>query len=281
MSTIRSIAIGTTLVFGAAAQAQTILRAMSDNRSGNVSAFANAPSGDPREAGFNVDPGQNDFDPFDFFLSETDLRQGCSATRANATVDHVSDFPLLDNQQRCRGFRATHIASDAVTVTSCGTGSTTSAAFEGNLNVVIRIENAPSNGTPIRVRGTAASSGGATALARITRPNGTSLLNLTNGAVNAVVNLPNGDYTIQCNTGNSFVSRSTVGSTAKSAAFSVGFWKDCQGDLTGDGQIGLEDLTALLSAFGVSVLGDVDNDGLTDLSDLTLLLSRFGASCSN
>jgi hypothetical protein len=62
---------------------------------------------------------------------------------------------------------------------------------------------------------------------------------------------------------------------------SIGFWKECQADLDGDGQIGLADLTILLSAYGVNNQGDLDGDSMTDLSDLTLLLSRFGASCNN
>lgn len=48
------------------------------------------------------------------------------------------------------------------------------------------------------------------------------------------------------------------------------------GDLDEDGDVDLNDLTIVLSAFGWSDAGDVNGDGDTDLSDLTLLLSYFG-----
>lgn len=47
-------------------------------------------------------------------------------------------------------------------------------------------------------------------------------------------------------------------------------------DLDGDLFVGLNDLTLLLSSFGVDAGGDVDCDDDTDLDDLTFLLSRFG-----
>jgi ligand-binding sensor domain-containing protein len=56
----------------------------------------------------------------------------------------------------------------------------------------------------------------------------------------------------------------------------------CPGDLDGDGQISLDDLTMLLQDFGCQAgacSGDVDGDGDTDLDDLTLLLQSFGQAC--
>lgn len=71
-----------------------------------------------------------------------------------------------------------------------------------------------------------------------------------------------------------------------------GFWavgaavppSPCPGDLNGDGIISLNDLTTLLSNFGVQsgatfAQGDGDGDGDIDLSDLTALLSVFGSTC--
>lgn len=282
MRTFRILAVmGATAALVSAAQAQTVLRGMADNRSGSISAFANAPSGDPRENGFNVNPGENDFEPFHFDLLETDVREGCSATRATARLSHDSDFILADLQQRCRGFRAAQSALASVVVTACGVGETSRASFEGNLNVVVRIENAPANGAPIRVRGTASASGGAAAQVRILRPNGTTLLNLTNGAVNAVVNLPNGEYTLMASSSNGSVSRSNIGTSTRAVDYSLGFWKECAGDLDGDGSVTLTDLSVLLSAFGASNQGDLDGDGVTDISDLALLLAHFGSTCNN
>lgn len=56
------------------------------------------------------------------------------------------------------------------------------------------------------------------------------------------------------------------------------------GDLSGDGLVGLDDLSMLLSNFGTSsvespLTGDFDGDGAVGLSDLSLLLSNFGTRC--
>ena len=70
-----------------------------------------------------------------------------------------------------------------------------------------------------------------------------------------------------------------------------GFWAidesaapPCIGDLTGDGLVGLDDLTRLLSNFGTAsgatfAMGDSDADGDVDLGDLSALLSNFGTTC--
>jgi hypothetical protein len=54
----------------------------------------------------------------------------------------------------------------------------------------------------------------------------------------------------------------------------------CPGDLDGDSDVDLDDLTLLLQAFGTSTAGDIDGDGDTDLDDLTLLLQAFGTVCA-
>lgn len=71
-----------------------------------------------------------------------------------------------------------------------------------------------------------------------------------------------------------------------------GFWAiaaappptPCPGDLNGDGNVSLNDLTTLLSNFGTlsgatAAQGDSDGDGDIDLTDLTTLLSVFGSTC--
>jgi hypothetical protein len=67
-----------------------------------------------------------------------------------------------------------------------------------------------------------------------------------------------------------------------------GFWfgvsSACPGDVDGDRQVSLSDLSILLSHFGTAngatlSDGDVDGDNDVDLSDLSILLSRFGATC--
>lgn len=58
----------------------------------------------------------------------------------------------------------------------------------------------------------------------------------------------------------------------------------CTGDVNGDQQVDLSDLTVLLGNFGNTsgatlADGDLDGDGDVDLNDLTVMLSRFGAIC--
>lgn len=58
----------------------------------------------------------------------------------------------------------------------------------------------------------------------------------------------------------------------------------CTGDVNGDGEVDLSDLTMLLSHFGSQTGaspadGDADNDHDVDLSDLAVLLSNFGSNC--
>jgi len=58
----------------------------------------------------------------------------------------------------------------------------------------------------------------------------------------------------------------------------------CTGDVNGDHQVDLNDLTILLGSFGIpsgATLddGDLEGDGDVDLGDLTILLSNFGSTC--
>jgi hypothetical protein len=79
-----------------------------------------------------------------------------------------------------------------------------------------------------------------------------------------------------------------AGATMQGIRFSVegGFWAGaprCLGDLDGDLDVDLDDLTLLLQSFqgdGIaSPGGDIDGDGDTDLDDLTLVLQAFGSIC--
>ncbi len=58
----------------------------------------------------------------------------------------------------------------------------------------------------------------------------------------------------------------------------------CLGDLDGDGDVDLTDLSVLLNNFGTTGAtpdqGDFDGDGDVDLSDLSVLLNAFGQSCN-
>lgn len=58
----------------------------------------------------------------------------------------------------------------------------------------------------------------------------------------------------------------------------------CVGDLNGDLQVNLTDLSILLAHFGVGsgatlADGDLNGDGAVNLTDLSILLSRFGSGC--
>ncbi len=57
----------------------------------------------------------------------------------------------------------------------------------------------------------------------------------------------------------------------------------CAGDLNGDGQRNVADLTVFLGAFGTNVTpgtsGDLNNDGVVNVNDLTAFLGFFGVAC--
>lgn len=60
----------------------------------------------------------------------------------------------------------------------------------------------------------------------------------------------------------------------------------CVGDLDGDGEIGIADLSVFLSSYGKCVAdadfwpaADLDQRGCVDLSDLSILLANFGSRC--
>jgi len=59
---------------------------------------------------------------------------------------------------------------------------------------------------------------------------------------------------------------------------------DCLADFTGDGLVGLDDLSILLAHYGAPAPspsdGDIDRDGDVDLVDLALLLAHFGLPCA-
>ena len=58
----------------------------------------------------------------------------------------------------------------------------------------------------------------------------------------------------------------------------------CTGDLDGDNDVDLTDLSVLLANFGTTsgadpADGDLDGDGDVDLTDLSSLLALFGTQC--
>ncbi|MFN0137055.1 MAG: dockerin type I domain-containing protein [Phycisphaerae bacterium] len=60
----------------------------------------------------------------------------------------------------------------------------------------------------------------------------------------------------------------------------------CPGDVDGDGDVDLSDLSILLAHFGVAAGatradGDLNGDGSVGLNDLSILLANFGANCDN
>jgi hypothetical protein len=50
----------------------------------------------------------------------------------------------------------------------------------------------------------------------------------------------------------------------------------CPADLTGDGQVDVQDLVALLLSWGGPGPGDLNEDGIVDVQDLVALLIAWG-----
>ncbi len=71
--------------------------------------------------------------------------------------------------------------------------------------------------------------------------------------------------------------------TATGRIYRISRITPCPADLTGDDLVNTADLTALLGAFGNSVIvgapGDIQADGVVNTIDLTAFLSAFGQSC--
>ena len=53
----------------------------------------------------------------------------------------------------------------------------------------------------------------------------------------------------------------------------------CDGDVDGNGSVGLDDLLTVLGEFGGAGAGDIDNDGVVGLPDLLTVLGAFGDDC--
>jgi len=51
---------------------------------------------------------------------------------------------------------------------------------------------------------------------------------------------------------------------------------ECQGDINGDGYVGVDDVLLLLGNFGGSGAGDANEDGVVDVVDLLLLIAAWG-----
>ncbi len=51
---------------------------------------------------------------------------------------------------------------------------------------------------------------------------------------------------------------------------------NCPGDVSGDSQVGVDDILAILEYWGVSDGGDATGDGITDVNDILAVISAWG-----
>jgi len=72
--------------------------------------------------------------------------------------------------------------------------------------------------------------------------------------------------------------------TSGAISFTPAFWNDhaigatpCQGDLTGDGVVDVNDLLQVITAWdGPGPGGDANHDGVVDVNDMLLVISHWG-----
>ncbi len=158
------------------------ITATADNRSGSISAFDG--SGDPVQAGFNINPGENEFDPITFNQCVND---GSRSACMNVTSSYINIGPGLVTE----GMQA----SGQLQITKpSGSGH---AISDGFLSFAIQVSGVSSGSSvPFDFSGSLTETGAlANGIISLTGP-GVSLSFSTTGSWDQTVNLVNGTYTL-------------------------------------------------------------------------------------
>lgn len=211
--------------------------------------------------------------------------------------EHICDFGFAQAQAE----QQSEIGPRALS----GDGRAASQAGAGVLDVIHAISNSYyevrfrlDDATPLRLRGTFSAAGelpdvGVSAGLRLHGPGGVAILDQRaepgpNGEpttldLATVLTLAPGEYVIRAD-GFSVIDAIMPPGGEGLATFDFRVAVVCPGDVDGDDQVDLADLTTLLAHFGVSEGatlddGDLDADGDVDLADLAALLASFGQVC--
>jgi hypothetical protein len=180
------------------------VKAVADNRSGSILAFDG--SGDPVQSGFNIDPGQNDYDPITFNECVIDNgRQGCM----NVTSQFVNIGPgnVVD------GFTASGSLNASKPT---GAGQAISDAF---LSVQIQVSGLAAGQTaPFNFSGALDETNSAGVIS-VTGPGVNFSVN-SDTTWNQVLNLGNGTYSILIDA-NASVSGSAAATQSLTFSFSL------------------------------------------------------------
>lgn len=275
-TTILAVTIVSGLAAASGALGQVRLVAITDNRAGNQSVLA-APGGDARESGYSVNPGENDYDPINFDMTETDQNGSCGT--AMSRIDHHSSFPGINQStQATRAFVSNSATSASVQV-SCGGGPQIRASYSENTSVSLRVEGLGGGQTlPLRFVGARAVGGGAAARVRLFA-NGSVLYDTnSNASINTVFNAVNGQYRVQIENAATLV-RSTVGATSATSSFQAGLTR-CVADVNLDGELNVGDFLSYLDLYSAGgPAADYNRDGAVNVQDLLAFMSAYSVGC--
>ncbi len=192
---VATAATAVTVIIGSApASGQTILKAEGDNRAGTI--VTDTVGGlDPIEAGYNVNPGENDFDPITF---NQQVQVNCGTGQARASLNSSSNW--IGYNQNGGTFTKFTINSTADARTQWGPSTCNGFAnADDNFNIPFRPIAPGNNFTPtvLRFKGSVATTGVGTGFVGLRR-NGNLIYSADAGAFDRVIEVtPNADYVLE------------------------------------------------------------------------------------
>ena len=254
-------------------QATGILTVGGDNRSGTIQAYIQN-SGDPVEAGYNIDPGSNEWLPISF---DQTVNAASGSNTASAHLNSQSSFDGFNSVSHTfTSLTATSSSFATLHIVSPQSGS---AQAQDYVSMGFHISGlASGQRMVVRLQGAMQNNGTATHSVALTGSNNVNR-SFSTGAFNALLQLGNGDYTLLAQSNIQFSSSNPVSDTA-TAGFSVEFAPSGAGDLNCDGAVNFDDINAFVELLSNPSAwqahypgcpmsnGDLNGDGLENFDDI-------------